>query len=201
MFVGKQAWNPWAILAQIAVLQCVFYLALAAFVLLLVAPYVPHGPLEYILNWHHTRSGSFVAWLLCLCFVLAACAAAVGLRFVVMRAKRCWDYGSTIYIVHLAACCAWSGFPFGWMWWALQGTCLAVTILLGELLCVRLEMADIPLGGAGNRRRAAASQRPDLGSQLADMSETTSLASPKTQASLYSIRGAVAMQDAERAAL
>lgn len=92
---------------------------------------------------------SFVAMMMALAYVFNACLSAIAIRFVVARAKKCWDFGATIYIIHFG--CTWlvDGFPQRALWWALMGACAAVTILLGEFLCVQFEMADIPMTGLG----------------------------------------------------
>jgi hypothetical protein len=92
---------------------------------------------------------SFVAMMMALAYIFNACLSAVGIRFVVARAKKCWDFGATIYFFHF--CLTWlvDGFPQRALWWLLMGGCTAVTILLGEFLCVQFEMADIPLTGLG----------------------------------------------------
>jgi hypothetical protein len=91
---------------------------------------------------------SFANGMVCASYVLTAIVCAIGLRVLVARAKKCWDFGSTIYILHFGATCLVGGFPWSWFWWAVMITCTAITILVGELLCVRYEMADIPMKGA-----------------------------------------------------
>jgi protein SYS1 len=90
---------------------------------------------------------NFANVMVCVAFVLSAVVCAIGLRVIVARAKKCWDFGATVYILHLMATCGWSGFPLAWSWWVVMLSCTAITILLGELLCVRYEMADIPIKG------------------------------------------------------
>jgi hypothetical protein len=92
---------------------------------------------------------SFVAMTMALAYIINACLSAVAIRFVVARAKKCWDFGATIYIIHFGLTWLVDGFPQQLMWWVLIGGCIAITILLGEFLCVQFEMADIPLTGLG----------------------------------------------------
>ena len=103
---------------------------------------------DYALSPAFANMGDFPNALVCLSFLLNATLSATAMRVVVARAKKCWDFGLTMYIIHLAAVSAWSGFPLRWFWWVLQISCATVTVLLGEFLCVRFEMAEIPIAGA-----------------------------------------------------
>jgi Integral membrane protein S linking to the trans Golgi network len=105
------------------------------------------SPMNHLLSWKYVNTVTFVELMVCLSFLCNACLCAVGLRFVVARTKKCWDFGATMYIFHAIVASVYSGFPFSWMWWALMATCAIVTVLLGELLCARYEMAEIPVQG------------------------------------------------------
>ena len=88
----------------------------------------------------------------------AAVACAVAVAALVERAKKCLDFASTAYAVHLAACCAVAGFPRGGGWWLVNAAGFAAAALSSELVCLQREMADIPLGQALRRAAAAAAQ-------------------------------------------
>ena len=79
------------------------------------------------------------------------CVRAAYLSFVVERAKKCLDFTLTLYLIHLACCCAYRGWPRSPEWWALNLTSAAVMAALGEWLCLRKEMREIPItsGGGG----------------------------------------------------
>lgn len=83
--------------------------------------------------------------MLSITYLINSCLAAVAMRVVVARAKKCWDFGATIYIVHGLATMIYEGFTVNWAWWSIFAACMVATILLGEYLCVQLEMADIPV--------------------------------------------------------
>ena len=85
--------------------------------------------------------------MVCLAFLVNSVVTAIAMRIVVARAKKCWDFGATVYLFHLLAVTLFDGFPLRWFWWALMAGCATITILFSELLCVRYEMADIPLTG------------------------------------------------------
>ena len=59
--------------------------------------------------------------------------------------KKCLDFTATWHILHLCGCTLYDGFPNSWEWWAVAIANLIVMSLLGEYLCMRREMRDIPL--------------------------------------------------------
>lgn len=63
----------------------------------------------------------------------------------VERAKKCLDFTVTLYIIHLILCCLYNGFPTSFLWWFVYVLCVVVTALLGEWLCMRRELKDIPM--------------------------------------------------------
>ena len=106
---------------------------------------------------------------------------AAYLSFVVERAKKCLDFTLTLYIIHLACCCAYRGWPRSPEWWALNLTSAAVMAALGEWLCLRKEMREIPIssGGGGGAGGAPAAARGRSGSggggvQMVGMQRTAS---------------------------
>ena len=45
---------------------------------------------------------------------------------VVGRARLCWDFAATVYILHLFVCTFYTRFPYGqggWEWWSRQVRC------------------------------------------------------------------------------
>jgi protein SYS1 len=106
----------------------------------------------YILSATHANTASYANAMVCASFLANAALSAAAMRVVVARAKKCWDFGLTIYILHLLAVTLWEGFPMRWFWWVLIITCATITVLLGEWLCVRFEMAEIPISGAQSCR-------------------------------------------------
>jgi hypothetical protein len=80
----------------------------------------------------------------------------------VERAKKCLDFASTVYLLHLFFVWGAGGsFPLSLVWWGTNVGGLLLMALLGEWLCVRREMADIPLCeylGAGESGEGLASR-------------------------------------------
>eukprot|EP00850_Spirogloea_muscicola_P016460 SM000133S26826 [mRNA] locus=s133:395880:397073:+ [translate_table: standard] len=195
MFYGAAVWDPWLILAQIATLQCLFYLTLGALLALLVGS---HAPARFDLalffdaaaldattpagcsailafagtaaagSGHASEAGAAMAlgaphgndvhvsaiphrWpLLRRPLALPLCRAGY-LLVIVERAKKCLDFTATTYIIHLALCTAYAGLPATFTWWLVNGLALVFMAVLGEWLCMRRELRDIPLGGSRPR--------------------------------------------------
>ncbi|KAJ9527330.1 hypothetical protein QJQ45_025593 [Haematococcus lacustris] len=125
MLYGAAVWDPTLIIAQIISLQCLFYLSLGLWQMLLLG------------------AGIRVVH------------AGKPLRQHVERAKKCLDFASTAYFLHLVACWGYEGFPLSLAWWTVNALGLLITSLLGEWLCVRREMQEIPLGSLRGRNPAA----------------------------------------------
>lgn len=67
------------------------------------------------------------------------------MRHLIKRAKRCLDFSATLYIIHLFICIVYGGWPSSVTWWIVNGTGFAVMALLGEWLCMRQELQEIPI--------------------------------------------------------
>lgn len=67
----------------------------------------------------------------------------VVLSLIVSRARKIMDFGLTYILLHVLFCCILQGFPKIVSWWVIQGVCATGVIILGELLSMRLEMAEI----------------------------------------------------------
>jgi len=67
------------------------------------------------------------------------------LAVVVEKSRKCLDFGSTTYLLHLFVCSATREVPSSWDWWVVHVVGLVVMVVLGEYLCSRVEMRDIPL--------------------------------------------------------
>ncbi|PPD92908.1 hypothetical protein GOBAR_DD10153 [Gossypium barbadense] len=61
-----------------------------------------------------------------------------------MLLKKCLDFSATLYIIHLFICLAYGGWPSSVTWWVVNGTGVTVMALLGEYLCIKRELREIP---------------------------------------------------------
>jgi hypothetical protein len=89
--------------------------------------------------------------------VAAACASrsALILCAIVERAKKCLDFTVTFHLMHLLFCWQHGGFPSSWEWWIANGVSLIGMALLGECLCMKREMQEIPLFAPQREARAS----------------------------------------------
>lgn len=67
------------------------------------------------------------------------------LLYLIERAKKCLDFSATVYIIHLCICILYGGWPSSITWWVVNGTGLAIMALLGEYLCIKRELREIPI--------------------------------------------------------
>jgi len=68
------------------------------------------------------------------------------LVLVVEKSKRCLDFTVTLFVLHLllTTVAGGAGFPTTWDWWIVNVLGLIIMVCLGEYLCSRRELADIP---------------------------------------------------------
>ena len=147
-FYAASGFDPAMILGQIAAVQSLLYLSVGAALLLLHAlagkPATAIG-LEQLFSARALRLSqpggavAFAAWL------VSAVAGGCILCLVVERAKKCLDFALTAQMLHLFGCYAYEGFPDSWEWWVNAVVSVVVMALLGEYLCMRREMREIPL--------------------------------------------------------
>lgn len=76
------------------------------------------------------------------CFPLGS---AGFLLHLVERAKKCLDFSATLFIIHLLICIVYGGWPSSVTWWIVNGACVAAMALVGEWLCIRRELQEIPI--------------------------------------------------------
>lgn len=159
-FYGSSVFDPLMIVAQIIALQCAWYLALGLFLLMLRGGSAGGLTLFAFFDPHAVGGGkaraSGLAWRTAFAFLLASASGAGLLTIIVERAKKCLDFATTLYLVHLVLVLCYAGWPMRFEWWLLQLACLATTAIGAEYLCLQREMRDIPLGGNrdGERRTA-----------------------------------------------
>ncbi|XP_023000404.1 protein SYS1 homolog [Cucurbita maxima] len=145
MFYGALVWDPWLIVAQIVCLQCLYYLTLGIFLATLVGTRVSRISLVYFFDYATLTVSTTTGLCVIASFLLTALAGAGFLVYLIERAKKCLDFAATLYILHLFICIAYGGWPSSMTWWVVNGTGLVVMSLLGEYLCIKRELREIPI--------------------------------------------------------
>jgi len=139
-------WDPKLIIFQIIALQSCFYVSLGAY--LWVFHYLAGQPVTLSLLFHprSLNFDSLSGGLAILASFFNSFTGSVLLMFIVERSKKCLDFSATVYLFHFAICLmATRHFPGTWTWWLTQVLCMAIMAVIGEYLCMRRELREIPL--------------------------------------------------------
>mmetsp|Transcript_68867 Transcript_68867/g.164300 ORF Transcript_68867/g.164300 Transcript_68867/m.164300 type:complete len:163 (+) Transcript_68867:348-836(+) len=145
-FYGREAFDAQTILAQMLVMQTLFYLLLGlACSIVDVVFGVPLSLDQMLSSKAMGNMSTRLAWATIFSIALSALFNVFALRIVVERARKCLDFGATIYILHLFVCCLHAGFPSHWEWWAVNLGAMVFSIVLGEYVCARREMREITI--------------------------------------------------------
>ena len=54
---------------------------------------------------------------------------------------------------HLAGCCMYAGLPRSYTWWGVQAVCITITTVVGEYLCMHLDLQAIEVNNARMNRK------------------------------------------------
>ncbi|XP_068721637.1 protein SYS1 homolog isoform X1 [Montipora capricornis] len=165
-------WDPSLIISQIAAIQCVFYLFLAFWILLVDFWTGSTRSLDQFFRPKELEFSSFKGKVTMAAFCLNALTGSItttptedgppvtdhnnicweivagGLWVIVRRAKQCLDFAATAHFIHLIICAIYSGFPSTLTWWLLNITCMALMAVIGEFACMRTELKAIPVSVA-----------------------------------------------------
>jgi len=132
--------NPYLIFCQIVAMQCCHYLFLGILV------QINHILYGQSITIDRMFTDEYVGWPDAFAVFLSY--SVVGsflMAIIVEKSKKCLDFSFTLFVVHLVIVCAYDGFPKSWDWWIIHFCSVVTMVLLGEYLCARREMDDIPL--------------------------------------------------------
>jgi hypothetical protein len=137
-------WDPVLIISQIVALQGFYYLSWGFWVLIvdLVCGYPT--TLDQLFSYHEF-DGGFEGWFFLIVHILHYVTCALGLLWIVRRAKQCLDFALTVSVLHFLLCLLYFGFPWSVWWWVTTVVGVALMTFLGEVLCMRFELTAIPL--------------------------------------------------------
>ncbi|XP_063456944.1 protein SYS1 homolog isoform X3 [Pan paniscus] len=139
-------WDPVLILSQIVLMQTVYYGSLGLW-LALVDGLVRSSPsLDQMFDAEILGFSTPPGRLSMMSFILNALTCALGLLYFIRRGKQCLDFTVTVHFFHLLGCWFYSSrFPSALTWWLVQAVCIALMAVIGEYLCMRTELKEIPL--------------------------------------------------------
>jgi hypothetical protein len=139
------SFHPKLITTQIIAIQCLHYALLAFFIQINAVFYGSNVTMDRIFTDTYIRVWHARGWPDVLAVLLASLAGSVLLALIVEKTKKCLDFGFTLFLIHLLACILYNGFPTVLDWWIVHVFGMICTVLLGEYLCSRRELDDIPL--------------------------------------------------------
>lgn len=77
--------------------------------------------------------------------LLSSITGAALLALIVEKSKKCLDFSVTLFLIHLVTCSFYDGIPSTWDWWIVHVLGMIIMVVLGEFLCSRRELTEIPL--------------------------------------------------------
>jgi len=141
-------WDPPLIISQIIAVQCFMYVSLGLWTVFFVHM-IAGQPLsvDYIFRYQEVNVKDITGRLVITSFLMNSLMCAAALWCLVQRTKLCLDFSVTAHLLHFTASLFYnSSFPSSAAWWILQLSCVTITCVLGEFLCLRSELKAIPLG-------------------------------------------------------
>jgi len=130
-------------------LQCVYYGSLGLLLAITSFLFGLSPTLSYLFDPSILHLSNKENILLVICHTITAANGSIALWYFVKRAKQCLDFTCSMHLFHLIGCMCYKSFPSTVSWWLIQIVCITLMVVLGEYLCMRTEMREIPLlGGA-----------------------------------------------------
>lgn len=146
MFFGPAVWDPWLILSQMLVLQCSFYIVVGVWLTLLSIVFSSPLSSDYIFEASTMCIHSVVGLLPLVSFIFVVVPMSYIVSHVVVRARKCLDFVTTVYFYHFLFCWIYGGLPKSLVWWIVNTIACTVTTVVSEYICLKREMQDIPRG-------------------------------------------------------
>ena len=73
------------------------------------------------------------------------CSSSTLMSIIVEKSKKVLDFSLTLFMIHFMACVLYNGMPATWDWWIIHVLGTIMMVLMGEYLCSKRELDDIPL--------------------------------------------------------
>jgi phosphatidylglycerophosphatase A len=142
---ASNRFNPRLIFAQIVAIQSIHYLVLS---FLFQINHLLTGTsitLDRIFTARYLELWTTQGWIDNSAIIISSVIGAILLALIVEKSKKCLDFSITLFAIHFVICTLYGGFPDSWDWWIINVLGLIIMVLLGEYLCSRVELRDIPL--------------------------------------------------------
>jgi len=143
---SSSSFDPVFISAQIVAMQAFFYLTMGTLWGFNHILFSSPVSLDRFFTSQYIDFTSISGWIETLSTLLCAVAGAYLLSFIVERSKKCVDFTFTLYFLHTLITMLYQDeFPLEWEWWMTHVVASVAMATLGEFLCARNELQDIPL--------------------------------------------------------
>jgi hypothetical protein len=140
------SFDPVLIVYQIVCIQAFYYLFMGTLLGIFHTIFDIQVTLDHFFNAEFVTFDTWSGWTIIFCTFLGALGGAYLLSIVVEKSKKCVDFTFTLYFMHILICGFYSGeFPLQWEWWLIMVLSSVVMASLGEYICSKAELEDIPL--------------------------------------------------------
>uniref|UniRef100_A0A7S4QIC6 Protein SYS1 homolog n=1 Tax=Ditylum brightwellii TaxID=49249 RepID=A0A7S4QIC6_9STRA len=139
------SFHPKLIVSQIISLQCFYYAILGFIFQVNHVIFATSITMDRIFTTQYLDVWSATGWIDNSAVLTSSVAGAFLLAIIVEKSKKCLDFSVTLFFIHIICCTFYDGMPKTWDWWIIHLLGMMIMILLGEFLCSRVEMMDIPL--------------------------------------------------------
>lgn len=145
----SNVWDPTLIIAQIITMQCLYYITLGLTSALLLKFLDQKPALEYLFDPSSSLLFGQEQAVIIFAHIINSLFGAVALWYIIQRAKQCLDFSCTLHFFNFIACCVYSGsLVTSFVWYFVQLVCIVLMVVIGEYLCFKTDLKDIPLVGA-----------------------------------------------------
>ena len=134
------SFSPRLIFSQILALQSLHYLCLSILIQINHTIFGTTITVDRIFAAHFINPWPDIGAVL-----LSHIVGAYLLMIIVEKSKKCLDFATTLFFIHFLFCCFYDGFPLVMDWWIVHVLGTIILTLLGEYLCSKRELQDIPL--------------------------------------------------------
>lgn len=142
---SQVAYNPKLILSQMLAIQCFHYVFFGLVIQVNNVIFATSMTLDRIFTTKYLNFWSAEGWIDNYAVLLTFIFQAVLLAVIVEKSRKCLDFSCTLFFIHFCVCSIYGGFPATWDWWIIHLSGTIIMILMGEFLCSRKELMDIPL--------------------------------------------------------